>query len=76
MGTSEKFIIDGPATRMPQDFKLFLCNEENKVQFCRMIFKVWSIKDVASRLAKCQTALVVVDGKTYNLHADNGQVSM
>ena len=75
-GTSEKFIIDGPATRMPQDFKLFLCNEENKAQFCRLILKVWSSKDAASRLAKCRTALFVVDGKTYNLHADNGQVSL
>ena len=29
-GFSEKFIIDGPATRKPTDYKLFLSNDENK----------------------------------------------
>ena len=27
---SQKYIIDGPATRKPADFKLFLANEDNK----------------------------------------------
>ena len=29
-GYSQKLIVDGPATRKPVDFKLFLANEENK----------------------------------------------
>ena len=33
-GCSEKLILEGVATRTPPDFKVFLCNEENKLQLC------------------------------------------
>ena len=35
-GYSQKLIVDGPATRKPVDFKLFLANEENKRQLCQL----------------------------------------
>ena len=73
--SSEKFIIDGPATRHPADFKLFLANEVNKMQLCQVLFRVWGSKGAASGLANCGTAVVVVEGKAHQLNAANGDVS-
>lgn len=75
-GCSEKYIIDGPATRKPTDFKLFLSNEENKQQLSQLLLRVWQGKASASRLEKCGTAIVIVDGKAYKLDSSDGQVSM
>lgn len=44
-GSSQWFIIDGPATRMLSDFKIFLANEENKTQLCHLLW-VWGSKEV------------------------------
>ena len=30
-GWSQQYIVEGPATRKPNDFKLFLTNEQNKI---------------------------------------------
>ena len=49
-GYSQKYLIDGPSTRKPTDFKLFLANEENKQQFCRLLLQVWRSNAAASRL--------------------------
>lgn len=75
-GLSEKFIVDGPATRKPMDFKLFLANEENKLQLCRLLLRVWSSKEASPRLVKCGTAIIVVEGKAYQLvNSESEQVS-
>ena len=73
--SSDKFIIDGPATRSPADFKLFLANEENKMQLCQLLFRVWGSKGAASRHANCGTAVVVVEGIAHQLNAASGDVS-
>lgn len=39
-GFSKKFIVQGMATKKPQDFKVFLGNEENKRQLCQLMLKV------------------------------------
>ncbi|KAJ8349354.1 hypothetical protein SKAU_G00244840 [Synaphobranchus kaupii] len=39
-GFTEKYIIDGPHTRKPIDFKAFLGNELNKKQLCDLLLKV------------------------------------
>ena len=43
-GFSQKYIIEGPATRKPSDFKLFLANDENKTKLCQLLLRVWSSK--------------------------------
>ena len=68
-GFSQTYIIDGPATRRPADFKLFLANEENKRQLCRLLLRVWGSKVAASRLDKCGTAVA------YQLDSCNGEVA-
>ena len=74
-GSSQCYLIQGPATRKPSDFKLFLENEQNKTQFCELLRKVWSSNAAASRIEQCGTALVIVDGKTYQLQSSDGEVS-
>ena len=74
-GFSQKYIIDGPATRKPADFKLFLANEDNKRQLCQLLLRVWGSKLAASRLEKCGTAVIIVDGKAYQLDSSNGEVT-
>ena len=70
-GVSPKHLVPGPATKKTNDFKLFLCNDENKQQLC----KVWSSDDAYSRINQCDSAMLVVDGKLYSLSPINGKVS-
>ena len=75
-GFSQRYIIDGPATRKPTDFKLFLANEDNKSQLCHLLQWVWGNKAAATRLEKCGTAVIAVDGKAYQLDSVDGEVSI
>ena len=67
--------MQGPATRKPSDFKLFLENEQNKTQLCERLLKVWSSNAAASSMEQCGTALVIVDGNLYQLQSSDGEVS-
>ena len=40
-GFSQRYITEGQATRKPVDFKLFLANEENKLQLYQLLLRVW-----------------------------------
>ncbi|XP_049337187.1 uncharacterized protein LOC111196954 [Astyanax mexicanus] len=73
-GSTENFIIGGPHTHKPCDFKCFLSNEVNKKQLCDLLLKVWGSNEAASRLEKCKRAVVCVDGRSYDLTSTNGQV--
>lgn len=75
-GFSQRYLIEGPATRKPTDFKTFLANEDNKTQLCQLMLQVWGSKLSASRLDKCGTAMVVVEGKAYQLNSSDGNVSI
>ena len=74
-GSSQCYLIQGPATRKPSDFKLFLENEQTKTQLCERLLKVWSSNAVASSMEQCGTALVIVDGNVYQLQSSDGEVS-
>ena len=74
-GFSQRYILEGPATRKPSDFKLFLANEQNKTQLCQLLLRVWGSKAAASRLEKSGTAMAVVEGKVYQLDSSDGDVS-
>ena len=73
-GCGEQFLLDGSATRKPKDFKEFLTNDENKRQLCKLILDVWSSSSAAAHLQKCNSVVLVVDGKAHKLDARNGQV--
>ncbi|XP_068234228.1 uncharacterized protein [Palaemon carinicauda] len=74
-GSSQRYLIQGPGTRKPNDFKLFPANDHYKTQLCVLLFKVWSSNDAASRMEHCGTALVVVNGKAYQLQSSDGDVA-
>ena len=73
-GVSEKFIIDGPATRKPADMKEFLLNGRNKEQLCDLLLRVWSSNEAVTRLQSCSTAIVIVQGKAFQIAAPDGDV--
>ena len=73
-GTSQKYLVSGPATKLPTDFKLFLCNEENKQQLSRMLLQVWSSDDAVTRIKQSGTAMLAVNGKMYSFSARNDKV--
>ena len=75
-GVSQSHIIDGPATRKPVDFKLFLTNDRNKTQPCHLLLRVWGSDSAVSRLTKCERAVIVVQGKAYHLDSKEGKVSV
>ena len=70
----EQFLLDGSATCKPKDFKEFLTNDENKRQLCKLILDVWSSSSIAFHFQKCNSIVLVVDGKAHELDARNGQV--
>ena len=74
-GCSEKFLLGGPATRKPTDFKLFLTNDDNKLQLCQLLLTVWQSTQAAPRLEKCGTAILIVNGRAHQLVSSDGEVS-
>ena len=75
-GFSQRYIIDSPATRKPTDFKLFLANEDNKTQLCKLLLCIWESRTAVSRLEKCGTAVTVAENKAYLLESSDGEVSI
>ena len=75
-GMSQKLIVNGPATRKPTDLKVFLQNEENNEHLFDLILRVWSGNEAASRLATCQSAILIVKGNTHKLDVSNGEVEV
>ena len=75
-GISQKYIVDGPATKKPTEFKLFLSNDENKKQLCKLLLRVWSSDDSNEKISKCGTAILVVDCHAFQLKSVDGHVSI
>ena len=70
-GCGEQFLLDGSATHKPKDFKEFLMNDENKRQLCQLILDVWSSSSAtAGHLQKCNSVVLVMDGKAHKLGGD------
>ena len=73
-GCGEQFLLNGPATRKPADFKAFLCNDENKKQLCEVLKNTWASPTAASRMEKTNSVILIVDGNAYHMKCSNGQV--
>ena len=56
------------------DFKLFLCNDDNKTQLFRLLLDVVKSNDALSKIEKCEKALFVVEGKVFQITVADGQV--
>ena len=73
-GLSETLILEGPGTRGPADWKLFLENDKNKTQLAKLLLTVWGSQRAASHIAKSSTAYLVVEGRVYGFSAQGEQV--
>ena len=71
-GYSEKLLLSGVNTRRPPDIKLFLHNDENKLQLFHMLLKVWSSGDSSEKLAG-RSAILIVEGVANHLYVESGQ---
>lgn len=74
-GCSEPFVLEGASTRKPRDFKVFLMNDSNKQKLCQLLLEVWSNALSATRLERCRTSILIVDGKAHRLVTEDGAVS-
>ena len=49
-GTSQEFLIKGPSTKVPRDFKHFHLNTQNKIQLIQLLRQAWRSNKYANRL--------------------------
>ena len=49
-GVSETFLIKGSKTKIPRDWKGFMCNSKNKKQLIQLLFAEWTSNKYASKL--------------------------
>ena len=75
-GSSKQLRIDGPATRKPPDFKIFLKNDQNKEQLCDQLLRVWSSESASSRIESCSQAIIIVKGKAHKISVTNGKTTV
>ena len=60
-GSSKTHPVKGPSTKVPRDWKRFLCNEENKSRLCSFLLEEWKKDKYAPKLHG--KSLFVVDEK-------------
>ena len=73
-GCFEKLLLEGINTRKPADFTIFLQNSDNKVQLFKLMHRVWSSDEVASRLMG-KSRIIIVEGKANKITSDGQSVS-
>jgi len=49
-GVTETFLIKGSKTKVPRDWKCFMCNSENKVQLIKLLLAEWTGNKYAPKL--------------------------
>jgi hypothetical protein len=70
-GVGSKLIIKGEATKKPPDWKQFLSNDDNKVQFIQMLLKLWRTDVYAAKL-RGRKVILICDGVPYILTSEDG----
>jgi len=70
-GQARVHIIGGPKTRMPQDFKAFMSNDDNKRQLIRFLLTEWQSNAYASRFHG-RSIFFVREEECFCLHSSDG----
>ena len=65
-GVGEKLILSGGKTKRPQDWKVFLANDDNKTQFMKLLLTSWSSDDSADILVGHEVILIS-EGRAFQL---------
>lgn len=68
------YVLQGPATKVPRNFKEFLSNDENKKNFIRFLLSEWT-KDQYSVLLKNREIYFVCEERCYLITSDNTTVN-
>ena len=57
-GSSSTFLLSGPKTRTPRDWKSFMSNDENKTQLIKLLLSEWQKSRYAGKLRERQLFFV------------------
>ena len=74
-GCGEKLLLKGEATKRPPDWKSFLSNDDNKVQFIKLLLKLWSGDQYAARLHR-RRVVFICEGAAYLLTSADGRKTL
>jgi hypothetical protein len=72
-GQSPNYIIQGPNTKVPRDWKSFLNNGANKVQLTKLLLSEWQSEKYAPKLQNRHVYFVCGE-KCIHLSSDDGQI--
>ena len=70
-GCGEKLLLGGGSTKRPTEWKLFLSNDENKLQLVKLLLKLWSGNEYASKL-RGRKVIVICEGVAHLLFSEDG----
>lgn len=73
-GTSDTITLKGRSTKVPRDWKSFLCNDDNKKQLIKFIFTEWSSDEYAELLVGRKVYVVCEEDVTL-LTTEDGQIT-
>ena len=71
-GSGDQIILKGDSTKRPADWKVFLANEKNKVQFIKLLLDAWS-KDSFAEKHKGRNVILICEGKAFKLTSVDGK---
>ena len=72
-GMSTTFLLSGPRTKTPREWKSFISNDENKTQLIKLLLSEWKKPKCASRLRRRQLFFVCGE-ECFCLSSDDGIV--
>ena len=73
-GWGEKLITEGENTKRPRHWKLFLCYDENKIQFTNVLVDVWR-KDATASGLKDRKVILICEGKAHEFTSQDGKTT-
>ena len=70
----DKIILKEDSTKRPVDWKAFMCNEKNKVQFTKLLLDAWS-EDSFVEKHKGRNVVLMCEGKAFKLMSVDGRTT-
>ena len=70
-GMTPKFLLSGPRTKNPRDWKGFMGNDKNKTQLIKLLLEQWKTDKYAAKLVD-RSIYYVIGEHVYRLTCDDG----
>lgn len=71
-GSTPTFLVSGPKTKTPRDWKGFMSNDKNKTQLINLIFEQWTTQRFSQKLIS-QNIFFILSDKCYKLSSRDGE---